>query len=581
MALACGLLAAAVGRAQQRGAEDYQFSEVIDVQLVNVEVWVTDDKGLPVRGLTADAFEVLEDGRPVEITYFAEIQENRPVLTELERILADPETRSPSEPQPPPSAPDGEPGHLVVYFDQLHLLPASRRRAIEDLRDFLLKREVPPERVLILSQDENLTTEATFGSSWTELDEALTRLSRSLPRGGVMASEKRLAIRSLQDLWEWAVTIAQGDSVDAACDVFLPRAIPDVEVYAAESRQRIAVTLDHLASAASFLTGVPGVKTLVFISDALERAPGADLMGLIRDYCPVQQTTPMFLLSDELGQEFRTLTRHANSNRVTIYALQTEGLDFSFTGGAEQRSTLGFRGSIALDSAKRVSEREGMTILASETGGRTIFNRNEFADDLSAIAREMSGYYSLAYEPTHGGDQREHEIKVRLKTKGLKARHRRGYRDKSPDARMTERLQAAVHLGLVDNPLGVRLGAGAVQPAGAKNRLTVPLHILVPADSVLFLPSEDGVVAQLSVQVSTRNTVDRKGLFDHRAYRVNWKTEADQELIGVVMDLEIPPGVHLVAVGVRDDATRDMSVVSTTLEIHAAAPGAADGSESG
>ena len=562
------LLMAAGGHAQE--ATDYQFSEVIDVQLVNVEVWVTDNQGRPVHGLPADAFEVLEDGKPVEITHFAEIQGNRPVLTELERVLVEPQAEPPP---PPPSAPDGEPSHLVVYFDQLHLRPASRRQAIEDLRDFLLKREVPPERVLILSQDQNLTTEATFGSSWTELDEALSRLAKSLPRGGVAASEKRLAIRGLVDLWEWAVSTTQGDSADAACNVFLPRAIPDVEVYAAETRQRIAVTLDHLAATASFLTGVPGVKTLIFISDALERAPGVDLVGLMRDYCPVQQTSPMFLLSDELSQEFRTLTRHANANRVTIYALQTEGLSYSFTSGAEQRSSPGYRGSIAFDVAKRTSEREGMAVLATETGGRTIFNRNTFGAELTQIAREMSTYYSLAYEPSHGGDQLEHEIKVRLKTKGLKARHRRGYRDKSPDAQMTERLEAAIYLGLVDNPLGVRLGAGDVQP-GEKDWLTVPLHILVPSESVVFLPTETGVVAQLSVQVSTRNTVDQKGLFDHRAYRINWKTEADQELVGVALDLEVPPGVHLVAVGVRDDASRQMSFVSTTLEIH---PAAADG----
>ena len=573
--LSLGLLLASAGQAQQRPPDDYKFSEVIDVQLVNVEVWVTDGEGVPVHGLTADAFEVLEDGKPVDIAYFAEIQESRPVLTELEEVLAEPRTEP--ETEPPPPSPGVVPNHLVVYFDQLHLLPSSRRKAIEDLRDFLLKREVAPERVLILSQDDSLTTESAFGSSWTELDEALGRLSRSLPRGGVTASEKRLAIRQLQELWEWAVTTTQGQGVDAACNVFLPRAIPDIEVYAAESRQRIAVTLDHLASTASFLTGVPGVKTLLFISDALERAPGVDLVGLVRDYCPVQQTSPMFLLSDELSQEFRDLTRHANANRVTIYTLQTEGLDYSFTQGAEQRSTIGFRGSIAFDSAKRTSEREGMTILAGETGGRTIFNRNEFGAELTAIAREMSSYYSLAYEPSHGGDQREHEIKVRLKDKRLDARHRRGYRDKSPDTQMTERLQAAIYLGLVDNPLGVRLGAGTVRPAAEGNRLRMPLHVLVPAESVVFLPTGEGVVAQLSVQVSTRNTVDNKGLFDHRAYRINWQTEADREMVGVVLDLEIPPGVHLVAVGVRDDATREMSFVSTTVEIHPAAAGGADG----
>jgi VWFA-related protein len=563
-ALSCAFLSLAL--IPQEDAVNYQFTDVIDVQLVNVEVWVTDAKDRPVNGLTVDDFEILEDGKPVDITYFAEVHEDKPVVSSLERALAE----SPGEEKQAP-APTVEPSHLVIYFDQLHLLPASRKQAIEDIRTFLANESVPPERVLILSQDRNLRTEVTFGSSWLELEEALIRIGKELPRGGLMASEKRLAIKSLQDLWKWALDVAsqrpEGDTVEAACDMFLPRALPDIETYALESRDRIQTSLDHLASTASFLTGISGVKTLLYISDALERAPGSDLVNLINDYCPVQQKPPLFLLSDELSQAYRALTRHANANRVTIYSLQTEGLSSGFTTGAEQASGVGYRGSITFDTAKRMSERDGLSNLATETGGRAVFNQNEFNAELAAIAREMSTYYSLAYEPPHGGDQREHEIEVRLTNKGLKARHRRGYRDKNQDERMTERLQAAVYMGLVENPLGVRLGAGTVTVKDAET-LTLPLHILVPAEKIVFLPTDEGMSAQLSVQVSTRNTVDQKGLFEHRAYRVNWKTGSDQETVALKMDLEIPPGVHLVAVGVRDDATRDMSFVSTTLEIH-------------
>jgi VWFA-related protein len=555
----------------QEDTASYQFTDVVDVQLVNVEVWVTDKQDRPVSGLTINDFEVLEDGRPVDVTYFAEVREDKPVVSSLERALDDPESAVEEVP-----APTVEPSHLILYFDELHLMPASRRQAIEDIRSFLAEENVPPERVLLLTQHRNLTTEVTFGSSWRELDEALGRIGKSLPRGAALAAEKRLAIKSLQDLWDWAMATAgqtrSGDPVEAACQVFLPRAVPDVEAYAAVSRERVSVTLDHLSSTASFLTGIPGLKTLIFVSDALERAPGGDLIELVNDYCPVQTTTPMFLLSDELGKEFRTLTRHANANRVTIYSLQAEGLSSGFTTGAEQPGGSLPRASRAFDTAKRLSEREGMTNLAVETGGRAIFNRNEFDAELTAISREMSAYYSLAYEPTHGGDRGEHEIEVKIKPKGLKVRHRRGYRDKGQDVKMTERLQAAIYLGLVDNPLGVKLAAGTVSPSSDK-MVKLPLHILVPANEIVFLPSDDGVRAQLSVQISTRNTADQKGLFEHRAYRLNWKTDSDQETVALSMDLEVPPGVHLIAVGVRDDATRDMSFVSTTVEIHGAAAG--------
>jgi hypothetical protein len=212
-------------------------------------------------------------------------------------------------------------------------------------------------------------------------------------------------------------------------------------------------------------------------------------------------------------------------------------------------------------------------VLAAETGGRAIFNRNQFRVELDAMAREMGSYYSMAYEPKHGGDRGDHELEVRVKNRKLQVRHRQGYRDKSPDEQMTERLQGAVYLGLVDNPLGVRLGAGAVEPPaeGAKKMMTVPLRLLVPAANVTFLPREGGVTGQLSVQVSTRNAVDQKGIFDHRAYRIHWQTQTDQETIVLSMDLVLPPGLHIVAVGVRDDASRVSSFVSTTLELHGAA----------
>jgi VWFA-related protein len=559
-----GLILAAAVAAQPEEEDDFTFAEVIDVQLVNVEAWVTDKSGRSVTGLTVDDFELLEDGEPVEITYFSEVREAVRVLTGAPPLPGEAPQTAEAETAP------ADPSHLILYFDQLHLTPSSQKRVLKDIRDFLTTERVPPERILILRQGQTMTTEATFGSSWVEIDDALERMENSRPPGGLMSADKRLAVRALQDLWDWAEEVAglspTGDSAEAACSLFVPRANSDIETYAAQSRQRIRVTLEHLASVSSFLTGVPGLKTMIYVSDALERAPGSDLIQFVNDRCPVRTDTPLFLLSDELSREFRTLTRHANANRITVYSLQAQGLTSGFLTSASER-TVELRGIASFDVALRTSEREGLSVLAAETGGRMIINTNDFGDDLVDIANEMSSYYSLGYEPLHGGDEAEHEIRVKIKNKDLRVRHRQGYRDKSADVRMTERLQGAVYLGLVDNPLGVRLAAGSVTP-GEKNRLLVPLHVLVPSEKIVFLPRDQGVTAQLSVQVSTRNTVDQKGIFDHRAYRVNWSTDSDQEMVNLVMNLEVPPGVHLVAVGVRDDATHDMSFVSTTIEVH-------------
>lgn len=71
------------------------FFEALDVNLVNVEVFVTDRKGVPVTGLTADDFELLEDGRPVEISNFYAVDGGRPAES----------TPAPPTDEPVPDAP--------------------------------------------------------------------------------------------------------------------------------------------------------------------------------------------------------------------------------------------------------------------------------------------------------------------------------------------------------------------------------------------------------------------------------------------------------------------------------------------
>src|SRR5436189_4382250 len=47
----------------------------VDVQVVNVDVSVTDTDGKPVMNLTRDDFEIFEDGKPQKITNFYIVQD--------------------------------------------------------------------------------------------------------------------------------------------------------------------------------------------------------------------------------------------------------------------------------------------------------------------------------------------------------------------------------------------------------------------------------------------------------------------------------------------------------------------------
>ncbi|MXX74431.1 MAG: VWA domain-containing protein [Holophagales bacterium] len=565
--LAAGLVALTplAAPAQTQDADRPAFSEVVDVQLVNVEVWVSDNRGRPVTGLSLDDFEVREDGRPVTVEFFSEV---------TDAVAARPAERGDQTAAPAPEAAAGagpaEPAHLVLYFDDLHLGPASRKQAIEDLRAFLDEGTFPAERVLIFRQDRNLVTEAYFGSSREELDIALERIGSSPGMGGQSQQAKRLAVQRLNQLWQDARVLASSGSsrrttAPAPCESFVRRALPEVENSARIGRDRIGATLDHLTTTVRFLAALPGLKTLLYISDSLERSPGADLRDFITGVCPAGDRFRSLTPVEELSTGFHELTRHANANRVTIYSLQTNGLRSSFLSLAEQ-SSIDFQGANPFNSSVREVERGGMAVLADETGGRAIFNRNQFGGELEQIANEMASYYSLAYRPPHGGDRGEHQIRVRVRGRNLQVRHRRGYRDKSSDQRMSEQLDGALYLGLVENPLGVRLGAGRVRAAGGGNR-RLPLHVMVPAARVAFLPFEDKEMAQIRVEVASRHAQTSKVVRDEKTFLVEAPPDRETRLLDLVFNIDIPDGLNLVAVGVRDDATRETAFVSTTLAV--------------
>ena len=60
-------------------AADGIFVESIDVNVVNVEVYVTDKKGDRVTGLGRDDFELFEDDKPVKISNFYAVEDGVPV----------------------------------------------------------------------------------------------------------------------------------------------------------------------------------------------------------------------------------------------------------------------------------------------------------------------------------------------------------------------------------------------------------------------------------------------------------------------------------------------------------------------
>ncbi len=357
-----------------------------------------------------------------------------------------------------------------------------------------------------------------------------------------------------------------------ACGMFVNQIQPILDSWTRSHQQRVAVTLTHLSSTAGFLAGLPGVKALLYLSDGLETQPGADLATYASSLCPGAGTDLMTgTLAAEMTSGFLELTRHANTNRVTIYSLQTSGLQALETGDASLGRAAragGPRARAAFEASKRAGDREGLGLLAAETGGRAVFNRNELGPELIEIGNEIQHYYSLAYEPpatTTGSGRRDHRIEVRVADGSLKARYRRGYLEKDPGQWLTERIEGALNLGLTSNPLEVRLGAGAIQePAPGSFRL--PLHVMIPVEHLAFLPQQGSFFADVTVRALTRALDGDRLVTQDKVFRVRGSPEATG-FADLVVPLELDAGTHVTAIGVQDTNTREASFVSTTLQI--------------
>ena len=89
-ALTLALVLAGVVAADDGPSREPVLTEEVRVQLVNVEVHVTDRKGVPVRGLTLDDFELLHDGEVRPITHFLAVENGRPLEAGAGAEAADP-----------------------------------------------------------------------------------------------------------------------------------------------------------------------------------------------------------------------------------------------------------------------------------------------------------------------------------------------------------------------------------------------------------------------------------------------------------------------------------------------------------
>ncbi|MCZ6508404.1 MAG: VWA domain-containing protein, partial [Acidobacteria bacterium] len=330
------------------------FFDTVDVNLVNLEVYVTDKKGNPITGLTKDDFEVFEDKRPVKITNFFTVEEGRPVLPrEPETVAAAalPVAGVLPESLAPLPMPADQRLYLVVYVDNFNIRPFNRNRVFRRIREFLTERLSPDDQVMLVSYDRSLHYRHPFTSQPGAIARAMFELEGMTGSALHADSDRRDLLRA----------IAEADSVGEVAW--------RVRTYAGSQFNDLAFTIDAMHELIDTLGGLPGRKALLYVSDGLPATPGEDLfLALQRKF---DDTTQLSVMQEfNANRKFSRLAAKANTNRVTYYTLDAAGLRIP-GGSSVEIATAGEAGIASFVDSVYISNLQAPLLrLAEATGGQ-------------------------------------------------------------------------------------------------------------------------------------------------------------------------------------------------------------------
>jgi VWFA-related protein len=531
------------------GEEDSGYFEEVAVEIVNVEVYVTDKDDNPVEGLGKDDFEVFEDGRPVEVLNFYAVSKGRP--TSLGEPVDDRPKDPLAEDEPELNEltyPTEQRLNLIIYVDNLFIHPLNRNRVFSRLRSFLYDTLKPGDQVMLASYDRSLNIRHPFSNDIDSVSRALDDLEKMTGYAQAREQERTEAIEKIYETSS------------------LHRALFAASSFADNTRHEANESLDGLREMLESLAGLPGRKMLVHVSDGLPAVPGQDLYQAVQQRF-VDQSALAEAMAYDLSQRYVQLIAEANSNRVSFYTIDAAGLRTQSGMGAEQRGASSATPvAFAVDAVRTSNLQDTLISMADKTGGQAIFNTNDVSEGLKRVTQDLDNYYSLGYRAPSIDRGRYHDISVRLreKNKGWKIRHREGYRDKSIDSQMEDAVNAFFVHGYEVNPLGAILEHGPQTPDNDGN-YSVAIRVSIPIAKVTLVPRPTFHEARLRLYFSA---IDDKGA---RAPVAELPLElripdesvevAMQDEVSRVIELTMKPGPHKFVVGVRDEISELRSIL--------------------
>jgi VWFA-related protein len=412
--LAVFLFAASVAAAQPQPAPQPPPSFKAGVELVRLDVEVTDADGRPIRDLKQNEVEVVEGGRVRPIVLFQHIEEPRESYREIaSRTIASEVSTNQGAAR----------GHLyVLVFDQQHILPGHEQRARQAAQRFLETRLRPGDRAAVYAfPGPGMQTGFTGDGRHLALKLTAVRGLAEAQQTGVLGP------MTLQEAFQ----IARGDDQTL-------RGVTD-RIRKTSSEVDTTGLLRGENSEEQFQNAVKETaKAIANRADGESRRMLSTLVDVLRPMRTIEGRKTVLFFSegfngDNLRRELDDVAAAAAQSYSTI-----DAIDLS-------RRTQDIIDEPAVTDPG-IGIHDAMTplgSLAAETNGRLILDATGRLDSiLDGIADRSQDYYLVGFTPLETAPKdadNYHRVSIRVHRGGARVSTRTGFALDKGSARMTRR----------------------------------------------------------------------------------------------------------------------------------------------
>ena len=561
-ALTAALIALAAGAAAQtalkpgetppeRPAGTYVSRESVTV--TNIDVVVVDGKGNRVTGLKKSDFIVFEDGLEQPVTNFFAVEQGRMTVVAEEESSPPPAGAPAAAPAPAPALPAeavtvaAPKTRILIFIDNLSLQPGNRNRVFKKLEEWVREAVKGDTEAMIVVWNRSLKIRRKFTNDGRDLSDVLKQIEEESGLGSNRATSRRDVIKDID----------RSTSVSEATQ--------SARTYANEYVNDMNFTIEAMKSTITNLAGIEGRKIMIHVSDGLPQAPGAELWKYISEKYRQESTVLMNNFEFDQTPKYISVIQAANAAGVTLYTIDAAGLTVDSNVSAETRGQ-----EQRIDTfVEQNNQTAPLQLMAEETGGEAIINRNDVSGPLKQIEADYTSYYSLGYRSIRTGLDRPHKVEVKLRNKkGLTARARRSYVEKGLETKTTEAVMSGLYFAREENPMAVGLEIGQPVPVQSGN-FSVPVRIRIPYSRIAMLPDGKNVRGRLTFYFVVMDALEKKSDLSSQNKTIEIDAKRFEELgkKDFVYDVQMImiPGRQRLSLAVRDDTTNQTSFLQQNI----------------